>query len=359
VLTALAFEKSAEKDLTIAAIYALGATRTISAVPRLFDLAETHANSVMRGAAVTAIGHIGDRSVLGRLLLMVRENSAEVRRSAIIAVGEIATADDPASVDVLARAAKDESDHSARRFAIMALGRIGGRAAIESLSAVVDKSDDADAAFAALAIGIAGSRTKDCDREALGVRVHLGMKRAKSCETIGAWAVACGLLHRTDAIVDIVGIMESKAHGHLRLDCAHALGLMGEKKVLAKLVERVRFDDDIEVRYGALQAIMMLGDRSTVAVIDGLIESTGGSVPVGSATLRGHGLLEKSATIVALGRVLRDTSGTPASLRLAAAMALGRLGDRDDVSPLRRLGRAENYTLQSNALGKILGQLMH
>lgn len=356
-LTALATTKTADADLNLSAIYALGLSRSQRAVPELIEIAKKGDSDLLRSYAVTALGRIGDRAALHVLTAMLSDKSLHVKRSATIAVGELAQPSDLDAARKIKEIAHEASDAAARRFAVMALGRIAGSAETAALLEILAEDDDAsDASFAAVALGVASRRNPSFDRLQASERVHAALLKASSCETIGAYAIACGLLGRKEAAADIEKILASRAHGHMRAECAQALGLMQSKDSLDALTSVVETDADPLVRSAALQAIGILGEGRAAKLVGALMDRSGGNVVAGGATLRGFGLMGDGRAVVELGRTLRDSEGRPDALRAYAAMALGMIGDRFDVSPVRRLGQSENYVSQTGIIADLLAK---
>lgn len=350
--------KNPNVDLNVAAAFALGMAKSSAAVPDLLRIAaDPTVNDVLRSTAATALGRIGDRSALPATIDLLEAKSLHVRRAAAIALGELAIGDELGVVDVLGGRVKSAKDDAERRFAIMSLGRIGGKKAVERLSAVLDGRDAGDASFAAIALAIAAGVDPALDKKWIGARIHAGLAKAKSCETIGAYAIACGILGYREAAKDILAVLESDAHGHLRADCAQALGLMQYRGAIPTLTNFVRDEDQpAVVRNASMQTLSLLGDDSTIALMTRLIDESGGSVLAGGATLRGLGLMKDGRAVVEIGRTLRGDGDRPDVVRASAAWALGFLGDKDDISPIRTFGRSENYVSQSGVLADILAK---
>ncbi len=129
------------------AAYALGETRSRSAVARLSELLSGDKEAAVRGAAAVALGQIGDETAVNALsqaLSGTKKKKAApgdefVMRSAAHALGQIRSR---AGLPVLIAAlADDQSPLDVRREAAAALGLIGDTSAAPSLRAVLDSSD--------------------------------------------------------------------------------------------------------------------------------------------------------------------------------------------------------------------------
>jgi len=110
---------------------ALGRLGYRPAIPRLIALL-TDASLWVRRAAIRALGHIGDSSSVEPLALRLSDASPWVRRSAAYALGAM-RAQQAVSALVLAL---DDLDAQVRRNAAWALGRIGDSVALPKLQAL-------------------------------------------------------------------------------------------------------------------------------------------------------------------------------------------------------------------------------
>ena len=138
------------------AAYALGLTRSLTAVGALAAAVETDKKPSVRGAAAVALGQIGDASAapalagtlarrllatgfFGRLLRKKVEEDEFVRRAAAVSLGQIASRESvPALVEALsdARAPSD-----IRRECARALGIIGDVRAVPALRSALAAQD--------------------------------------------------------------------------------------------------------------------------------------------------------------------------------------------------------------------------
>ncbi|HSP62321.1 MAG TPA: HEAT repeat domain-containing protein [Pyrinomonadaceae bacterium] len=129
------------------AAYALGETRSPSAVARLSELLAGDKEAAVRGAAAVALGQIGDETAvnaLSKALSGMKKKKAApadefLMRSAAHSLGQIRSrAGLPALIAALSA---DQNPLDVRREAAAALGVIGDAAAAPSLRAVLDSSD--------------------------------------------------------------------------------------------------------------------------------------------------------------------------------------------------------------------------
>jgi HEAT repeat protein len=129
------------------AAYAVGETRSRSAVARLSELLSGDKEAAVRGAAAVALGQIGDETAVNALSQalsgMKKKKAAPadefLMRSAAHSLGQIRSrAGLPA---VLAALSNDQTPLDVRREAAAALGLIGDPSAAPALRAVLDSSD--------------------------------------------------------------------------------------------------------------------------------------------------------------------------------------------------------------------------
>ena len=135
-----------DKDVLVRreAAYALGKTKSHTAVPLLIDLLRFDKVDEVRGAAAVSLGDIGNEAAVIPLIAVLTGQAAQIKkqkakpeqnpfvlRSAARALGQIGTR---ASVPVLIAAlANEQSEDDVRREAAIALGMIGDQTALPTL----------------------------------------------------------------------------------------------------------------------------------------------------------------------------------------------------------------------------------
>ena len=145
------------------AAYAVGTTKSLTAVPLLIDLLRFDKVDEVRGAAAVALGTIGNEAAISSLLGVLTGQTAQnkkqkakpeqnpfVLRSAARALGQIGSRDSvPALIAALAN---EQSEDDVRREAAIALGRIGDQTALPALRNVTMARDPHLATAADVAI---------------------------------------------------------------------------------------------------------------------------------------------------------------------------------------------------------------
>lgn len=137
------------------ATYALGKTRSKSAVAPLIERLTNDKKDAVKGAAAVALGEIGDESAVTPLMQVLnpqmilpaakkarkskRRENAFVLRSAAHSLGQIASRQAISALVALLEDEKTEDD--VRREAAIALGRIGDPSALPALQRAVHAED--------------------------------------------------------------------------------------------------------------------------------------------------------------------------------------------------------------------------
>jgi HEAT repeat protein len=261
--------------------------------------------------------------------------------------------------EALRRRAADPAQHSeVRREAIESLGRMRSDDAWRALLALArDPSGEVSAAALSEMSGHARSDevfplliealahgdpwVRDRAGDALGWLLHVGLDAGKREAAVGPLLRALA-----DASVGV------------RQSAAYALSFLMDERAREPLASALADDDDY-MRARAGHALASLGDHRALGVLRALVRQ---SADVGAActAAEGLGLLGDLRAAPALIEGLSDARGGGRGEHLVqeCVAALGRLGDRRAVSPLRRVLRDGNGAAQveaARALGAIGG----
>lgn len=121
------------RQAAIAALYYLGEIKSIESVKSLYEIVERRDRSIA-GTALRAIGKIGDDSGADSLLKLLddyTEEEQDIAADAILTLGELKY--QPA-FDILLELADNEDVYSmCRRYAFLALGKLGNKEALKPL----------------------------------------------------------------------------------------------------------------------------------------------------------------------------------------------------------------------------------
>ncbi|MCR9247046.1 MAG: hypothetical protein NXI31_18590 [bacterium] len=224
---------------------------------------------------------------------------------------------------LLLRTFRRHKDHQARRFAIMALGRLGGAETRKALLTEFDRSNKAlerpwvAMALAVLELPARRSAGPDYDPDGeITHRLRASLTEVRTPSAQAAIALALGLVGDTGAADAMRKLLRKKGHqsdvaGYLCI----ALGLLrddlstGEIRAVMRASAR-----QSTIVFHCTQALGLLGDPNVVGDL------------CGELTLDEPSLARLAAAASALGQI-GDRRSLPALLQLV---------DRDDVTPLAR-----------------------
>jgi HEAT repeat protein len=333
-----------------ASIYvALGLTGSESVLPTLRDAAADHADDNVRAFAVLSLGRMRDVGSLDAVTRFLgREKKENMRRSAAITLGKIATSDDAEVVQKLERALED-SDPMVRHFSAVALGEISDAAIRERLRKRLPKAMKEDRPFYALALALAGST----DSAPL-VRAAM---RAETNENLkSGYCIALGIMGDAEAIPQLTKLAQERGDIWLPGYAALALGMIGSRESAEMLRGRLKTENDPRLRMNLAVALGLLHDP---AARDHLIETVRGTKGT---------IYERASAAMALG-VLRINSAAPDLLavyrnkkeqdlvRAMTIVALGVLADPSEIPKLARFSIDNNYGVRVDPLNEVLSIL--
>lgn len=274
-----------------------------------------------------------------------------VRRSAVIALGEILTSDqaDAAGREALARCATD----GARRFAWLALARAASRMgqgedawhgvedARELLRKQTQRGRSGSNAWAALALGVMehhlAARGVEPDRKS-GEALTNSLRRSRNGMDAAAMGLGLGLSNGEGA-EHVRKRLEDTANPLSLAHLSLGVGFLNASGDLSKLMDE--HDHTPEVFEGAALARGIDGDSTLLAeLIERLDDcdcSRGTRGPISVL-----GWARDARAVEALVAILKDPE-KPRGTRVNAAEALGRIGDLRDPGALVRLRAHTNY----------------
>ena len=298
--------------------------------------------------ALGAMLRAGDKRPLVPLVALLAAASGSLRRHAAEALrGSV----DARAISALAAATVD-SEREVRVIALGELGRLGAKEALPELSRALGSSDDETAAAAARALGQLGDRRAV---EPLVAALGRGERRvrreaADALARVADSAAAPTLMRavrtaapdrRATAIVALGGVVRRRPDGTARelllgfaegndtaaaLAALDALGAMGDKAAVGRLVHIVESRGDADLRERALAA---LGDIDGDEAARTLVSMVAGD---GEPRLRAEAAW-------ALGKIHRATDAATSALT-SALRASAPAVRANAAAALYRLGRA-------------------
>ncbi len=395
----LAAPDGAQRDVKVAAMIALGivpleidpgddpaneprdvASRQgqIRALCRYFK-SEAHA-PLVRAHAPTAIGRLlagapaSAKVSVARLLVASlsphSKETDEVKQSCVLALGQFGDADkDPIDCeirDALNRAASD-GDAQSRRFALIALGQVGGRPGAgegneEGMRGVratlltrLTKGQSQTRAWAALGLGVMERALVDRKLAAhppspiSKAAVREALKSSVVPSEVGAYAIASGIARDAEATPILLEKLESVADQEARGYVALALGLVGARDAIAPIRELVR-----TCRYKpallnqAAIALGLLGDKDVVPELVAMLADAKGQATYASIS-SALGIIGDSRSIDPLVDMLGNAELTPTA-RAFAAVALGIVADKEPLPWHAKISTNINYRASTSTL---------
>jgi HEAT repeat protein len=266
-------------------------------------------------------------TVEAKTIALLHSKNVEER---VQAVRELARLENPRIVDYLVSTLDDE-DNNVVDIAVQALGRLG-EPAVEPLQTAVHLGGQArQMAFRALS-----------QIWKLPDLARLGDSAPKARETaIGALSS----LGDVRAVEPLIAVLKD-GDEFVRTAAAEALGKLGDARAVEPLVAALK-DGDEFVRTAAAEALGELGDVRAVEPLVAALKDE--EVNVRKAAVRALGRIWELTDIVELGN--RDSK-----VKMAAAEALGELGDVRAVEPLITALKDEKVNVRKaavRALGRI------
>lgn len=350
-------------------------------------LGDESKHNLVRAHVPTALarllaGALDDQDLMTRREPVVRALLATFRRSArapreliqssALALGLLTNcSNDP--LDVKARQAllelpKTTSDLQARAFSRIALGSIGGRAEGGDQIAARDEIHAALATgltrgqnflrpWSAIGLGLLARGIDEGGQHpipALGRLLADELVTAGNPERVGACAIAIGIAGYIEGRDELLKRLGNAPGDEARGYVAVALGMLKEREAIVPLQEML---PKLRFRSGLLQQVAiglgLLGDKSTVQVlVDELDQAR--SLSSQAALCSALGFIGDKRSVEPLKRLLEDQSKTQRA-RGFAAVALGLVSDPEKLPWNSKIGVDLNYRASTPTLNDPAG----
>jgi len=350
VLRRVALGDEPSVDLRVTALAALSLVPTASVRETVRNLAaDEKANENLRALAAEAVGRLcGDASSTTLLLRLLEDRSAQVRRSAALALARV----EPGSKtvgDALARAVREDRDLPVRAFAAVSLGEHASAAARPALLDAFEGSGPAGLrSFAAIGLGLLGD---PAGLKTLRRTLEDGDARDPSLEA--AVALALGLARDRAAAGTLARIVgDASRHPACRGFAALALGLVGDRSVLPVVERALTVDAPASLLDPLVKAAGLMGaDSGARAIGETLADAR--SDARRAALVEAVGNSKNRAFVDPLVQILSSASERD-RIRVFAAIALGRLGDRRRAPVLAALTNRRNYLVPTPTIDSLV-----
>jgi hypothetical protein len=370
--------ESARPDVRVAVVIALGmipAERSDDVVQSLLDIfLERRDDTLVRAHAATSMAWLLDGAsdalraeVTQRLLAAVNERNREpneVRQSSVMALGRIGDVDEDTHDRRIREAlmkASSNGDLHARHYALIALGRIGGRAGDgegdaragtadikQFLFRALAKSRAATKPWVALAIGVLGKEADERLAPTDLAAMRNALSTSKAADASAALRIGVGLCADPAAAAPLLAELEESGRDELAVTSL-ALGLLGDEQAIPPLHAILRESQhDARALEEATIALTLLGDEDLVPVlleVAGSCECTYSQTVVAAAM--GH--TADARVVPTLVAMLGDEEA-PGRKRAWAASALGRVADKEVLPWTSRISIDLNYAASPASL---------
>jgi HEAT repeat protein len=286
----------------------------------------------------------------------------------VIALGRMGTAwgrpMDSLVRDRLYSLARESKDHHARHMALMALAEACNRGdgarppktTTDELEAFLVerylKGRKSDRPWVALAAGAHGARmhaTGLSVGDDLAIEMRITLNESNGVDEVSTAALACGLMRDPKAGELLEKVLDRSGNASVRGFTGLALGLVNQRSAKAKMEILV---DHFRYQPVALENISLglgLMDRTaTTALLRDRLSKASSNATV-SALASSLGQLGDSASIQMLTGIVRDRS-RPAPVRVAAAGALGLIGERGNLPWRHFLSNGVNYSARTDTM---------
>ncbi|MCB9883000.1 MAG: HEAT repeat domain-containing protein [Planctomycetes bacterium] len=371
LLERAADDAQATPDLEIASLLALsimphGHVARIRDVHPVLDaiLENGKRRDVVRAHVPTVYARLAADHQVERLSLMLAnpKEDALVRQSIVLALGTLGRRADPYRAEAITTTLFDnmKGTRSAQEtyFATIALGQIGTSTGIEYLLRTVEKGPRLERTWAAIALGVhAFQAPEGSDRATVQATLSRAFQHERAGDLRGAIATALGLSRSNDDALAVRRAFDEERDPIVRGQLAISLGLMQAKSAAPSLLRGL---DETLNEPDALQEVAiglgLLRDRGAVEHLLELL-SKARTTYVHAALARAIGWIGDGRTVTPLIEAARDMDRT-GEARAFAIVALGLLGDKEDMPFQAKLAQDVNYFAGTSTLnGGINGVL--
>jgi HEAT repeat protein len=324
-------------------------------LPDLLDMLEgprrrRGRESVRRAYAAQALANLGDVRAVPALREVALDREEHARRSAVLALGAIAKADDEKTTDVLLHQLHNSRDVATRCVAALSLGRAGSSRAEKALVYAYRKGSLRVRPFAAIGLGLLARHPGHAG--ATGPLLH-DLKNRASPQLLASLCVAVGLAGERRAIPILTQIASDQGTAALRAHAAFALGLIGDRAASAPPLRRILEDTrEPELQREAALALGLLGDREALRILNDLVSHGGSAYVQGSAAVA-IGRIGGRESVDSLVELLSDEM-EPTMGRAMAAVGLGLMLDRSEGRNMARVAADLNWWLFTPTVLEIL-----
>ncbi len=339
-----------QSELVASTFVAMGLSDAERVLPCLRSaLVNVRFDDSVHAFVMLSLGRLRDRESLGSAgAALVSAKDADLRRSAAIALGKIAHADDAAAVEALLRAVRGDPDLAVRQFAAVALGGIADARIRDELESLFDDSALPSRPFLALALALA----HDADA-APKLRDALAKETDES--TRSSYCVALALLGDGASAPVIERQLHEKGRIWLQGYAALALGMLRSIGSADELFRMLGEETDPRLRANLAVGLGLLQDPRAKDWLVKTLHAEGTVYERGGAAMA-MGVLRMNKAVPDLVDVYRNHKEQEL-VRAFSVVALGLIADPSPFPKLARFAIDNNYGLRVDPLNEVLSIL--
>lgn len=294
----------------------------------------------VRAYALAGLGKVGARNQIAAVIdILKRDKSTHLRRSAAIALGELATPKDADALEALRRGIKYDKDRIVGHFCTISLGQIGGPLAFTFLSEGYPKANKEARGFFLMAFGLS--------KEPGGVPIlKKALLTTKDARDRAAAALALGLVEDKRNAAPIRDAFDKAKDWLLMQTTMLSLGILDHKASAEPIKDVLITRKQPAVRVSAAISYALLRQWSAVSVFTEVLGSAKSIVTL-SAIAQVMGFLASEKVVDPLVELYKNKN-LQRQARAFALVALGALGDPEPLPILMRMAFGLNYMIRSD-----------
>ncbi len=298
-----------------------------------------------RACAVSALGKTGAKACVKQVRAYLAAEDDQIRRSAALALGRIAARTDSDAIEALGERAGEDRDRIVRHFATLSLGMIGGPKAFQLLQKRYDTANKEARGFFLLAYGLS-------KEPAAGKILATVLETDADPMMSAAAALALGLLDDKAHAPAIREAFERAKSWTLLQTCMLSLALLNDEPSAPRIEEILVARRQPEVRTAAAVAFALLRQWSALPVLVGILREEKSIVTLTSIS-QVMGFLASEKAVEPLVDLYRDKD-LQRQARAFALVAIGALGDPEEIPLLVRLAFDLNYMIRSDPVDEAI-----
>jgi hypothetical protein len=290
----------------------------------------------------------------------------EVIQSSVLALGLLGTngVEDAKIREVLASVPKEVSDQQSRNFAMIAMAKAGGRPGENGEEGIreagsfllnqLSKGKTTLKPWAGLGIGVMSRMLRDKSVSsptltAMSEALRSTLEDEKDKSKLAAFAIATGIMQDVESSKILLDLLDSTQDNEARGYIAVALGLMNQldaKEPISEIVEKSKYRPELLKQ--AAVALGLLGDKELVDKLIVMLENSKG-LATQAAISSALGFIGDGRSIDPLVKMLGNKDLTD-SARGFAAVALGIVADKESLPWNAKISVDINYRANTTTL---------